>query len=301
MGVHVGTTSSWTEGDGGTDNLPAGEMTYNTRVATITDASSANNPLTSSPDYRQGGVQLRGGRIAVSSTNPDNLVWIPIGQTARYSEDGGMTWSASTGAPASQIGGIYNTTSVNMDKSSVNLVADRANGDFYIASFGSTTHSIYRSTDGGKTWSAIASISNGGTYNQRTPVLAAAPPSSAYPSGGDIWLCDDSAYNNNAYPAGGLWRLNTTGTAWTKITNIGRVSQVSFGKHPTGTGYTVYVHGENNPGGLRRVYYSDNYGTSWNAMPDLPSDIPVNTLSGDRQNAGKVFIGTDGRGVFLGQ
>lgn len=302
VAVHAGASSSWIEGDGNADNLPAGEMTYNNRAYTITDSSTNNNPLSSQPDYRQGGVQLRGGRIAVSSTNPDNMVWVPIGQTARYSEDGGMTWTASTGAPASQIGGIYNSTSTNIDQSGVNLAADRTNGDFYLASFGVTSHSIYRSTDGGKTWSAIASISNGGTYNQRTPVLAAAPPSSAYPSGGDIWFCDDSSYNESAYPAGGLWRLNTAGTAWTKITTIGRVSQVSFGKHPTGTGYTVYAHGESNPGGLRKLYRSDDYGTTtWTAMADLPSNIQINTIAGDRQNAGKVFIGTAGRGLFLGQ
>ena len=298
VGVHVGVNSAWIAGNGGTDNNPLGEMTYNSRLATLTDASAANNPLTTSPDYRQGGVQLRGGRIAISATNPDNLVWVPISQTARYSEDGGMTWKVSSGAPASQIVGIYIGSSPSIDKAGVNLVSDRTNGDFYLASFGNSAHSIYRSTDGGKTWSAIAPINNGNTHNLATPQIAAAPPSAAYPSGGDIWFCDDSSFNNQA--AGGLWRLNTSG-AWTKITTIGRVSQVSFGKHPTGTGYTVYVHGENTPGGLRRVYYSDNYGTGWNAMPDLPSNIPVNSLAGDRQNAGKVFIGTDGRGVFLGQ
>ncbi|MEZ0216677.1 MAG: hypothetical protein ACAH89_06070 [Rariglobus sp.] len=298
VGVHVGVNSTWVAGNGGTDNNPVGEMTYNSRLATLTDASAANNPLTSTPDYRQGGVQMRGGRIAISATNPDNLVWVPIAQTARYSEDGGMTWKVSTGAPASQIVGIYIGSSPSIDKAGVNLASDRVNGDFYLASFGNAAHSIYRSTDGGKTWSAIASINNGNTYNLATPQIAAAPPSAAYPSGGDIWFCDDSSFNNQ--PAGGLWRLNTSG-AWTKITTIGRVSQVSFGKHPSGTGYTVYVHGEDTPGGLRRVYYSDNYGTSWNAMPGLPSNIPINSLAGDRQNSGKVFIGTDGRGVFIGQ
>lgn len=300
VAVHAGASTSWIEGNGGTDNLPAGEMVYNNRAYTITDSSSNNNPLSSQPDYRQGGVSLRAGRIAVSSVDPDVMVWLPIGQSARYSEDGGMTWTAATGAPASQISGLY-TNGGTLDKSGVNLAADRVNGNFYIAVYGGTTHLVYRSTDGGKTWASMASVSNGGTYNMFSPQIAAAPASPAYPSGGDVWICDDSTYNNNAYPSGGLWRLNTAGTAWTKLTNIGRVSQVSFGKHPTGTGYTVYAHGESNPGGVRKLYRSDDYGTTWTAMADLPSNTPILTIAGDRQNAGKVFVGTDGRGLFLGQ
>lgn len=299
VGVHACASTSWVEGNGGTDNTPAGEMTYNNRAYALSDAS-AGNPLSSAPSYQQGGVNLRGGRIAVSATNPDIMVWVSIANTARYSDDRGVTWTASTGAPASQITGIY-TNGGSLDSCGQNLAADRVNGHFYLATFTGTGHLIYRSVDGGKTWSHVGTANNGGTYNMRTPQLVAAPPSAAYPSGGDIWLCDDSAYNNAGYPAGGLWRSTDGGASWTRITTIGRVSQVAFGKALSTGHYAVYAHGESNPGGLRRILRSDDYGASWTALPEIPSDIPILSLAGDRQNHGKVFIGTSGRGVFIGQ
>jgi hypothetical protein len=48
------------------------------------------------------------------------------------------------------------------------------------------------------------------------------------------------------------------------------------------------------------IYRSENYGTTWTKLVD-PTIEQINTLAGDRQNAGKVFIGTGGRGVFQGQ
>lgn len=297
VGVHACTNITWVEGDGGTDNLPAGEMRWDNRPYAMTDAASGD-PLSSTPNYQQGGVSLRGGRIAISATDPTVMVWAPIGSTARYSEDRGVTWTASTGAPASQITGVY-TNGNSLDPSGQNLVADRVNGNFYLATFGGTSHSVYRSIDGGKTWTLANTVANGGTYNMRTPQLAAAPASPLYPSGGDLWLCDDSSYNNSPFPAGGLWRSVDGGTNWTKFSTIGRVSQVAFGASSTGTGYAVYANGE--IGGLRKVYRSDDYGVTWVALAALPSTITINSLAGDRQNYGKVFIGTPGRGVFMGQ
>ncbi len=286
---------SWVEGNGGTDNTPAGEMNYNNRVYTLADASTGS-PLTGTPQYRYGSTNLRGGRIAVSATDPNSMVWLPIGSPAYYSEDRGVTWLPATNAPASQISGVY-TGGGTLKSCGQNLAADRVTGDFYIATFIGATHSVYRSTDGGKTWSFSGSFNNGGSYNMFTPQLVAAPASPADTDGGDLWFCDDSTYNENA-AAGGLWRSTNAGQSWTKITNIGRISQVSFGKSPTGTGYTVYVHGENTAG-VRGVYRSNDYGaTAWTALAALPSTVPVLSLGGDRQNYNSVFLGTEGRGLF---
>ncbi len=290
-------------------------MTYDTnRVYPLVDALNGD-PLTQEPRYRVGGRELRGGRIAISATDQNKMVWLPIvtvspadpnPPSAYYSEDRGVTWTSSTGAPSSQIYGLY-TDGTRLGSTGQNLTADRVNGDFYIAHFNAwdpTTstgrHVTYRSSDGGKTWNSVGSANHGGSANSRTAQIVAAPVSPLYPNGGDLWLCDDSTYNNNP-SGGGLWRSTDGGQNWTKTTTIGRVSHVSFGKSSSGTGYAVYVHGEATAanGGLRKVYRSDDYGISaWTALGTLPSSIPILSLAGDRQTYNSVFLGTNGRGLF---
>lgn len=246
-----------------------------------------------------------GGRIAVSATDPNNIVWVAIknGSTvlpAYYSKDRGVTWTASTGGPDSQITGVY-TNGTSVGSSGQPLAADRGNGYFYYGSFGGSAHQIYRSTDGGVSWAQVVSVANGGggTNNRRTTQLVAAPVSAAYPNGGDLWLCDDNAYNNTS-GGGGLWRVidSGSGVTATKLTTIGKVTAVGFGKAQSGSGYTVFAYGYKN--NVKGVYRSDDYGLSWTQLAD-PTLNTVLSLSGDRQNFGKVFLGTDGRGTFIGQ
>ena len=249
-----------------------------------------------------------GGRVAVSATDPNNLVWVAIKPNsnvlpAYYSKDRGVTWTASSGGPDSQITGVY-TNSGSVDSCGQPLAADRGNGYFYQAFFGGPdgkSHVIHRSTDGGVTWSQVASVPNGtpsvGTYNRRSPQLIAAPVSPLCPSGGDVWLCDDNVVNGTS-SAGGLWRSTNSGQDWVKLTTMGRVSAIGFGKAESGPGYTVFVHGYRN--NIKGVYRSDDYGDNWIKLAD-PTVKAVLNLTGDRQNFGKVFLGTDGRGTFVGQ
>jgi len=51
---------------------------------------------------------------------------------------------------------------------------------------------------------------------------------------------------------------------------------------------------------VKGIYRSDNYGAGWTKLAD-PTIEEITAFAGDRQNYGKVFIGTGGRGVFVGQ
>ncbi len=238
------------------------------------------------------GLDLSGGRVAVSSTNPNRMVWMPFlrATVPHVSDDGGVTWNPSGGLPASinRLVGKSNPSYVLRQ-----LASDRVNGNFYMTHLASTgsfsaNHSVYRSTDGGVTWGLVGAIAAGTGNVYRTQLVAA-------PAANDVWFCDDGV-NNLA--AGGLWRSTDGGANWTRISTgiVTGVRQVSFGKAQSGSGYTVFIHGY--LGGERGIHRSDNHGATWVPLDELPSGISIESLAGDRQLHDSVFIGTGGRGVF---
>ena len=288
VGVNAEDVTSWAEGT----------LTWNTRplYQGVAGTYASTVPALLVSGANGGG----GGRIAVSATNPNNIVWMPINYTqatipAYYSKDRGVTWAASTGAFNSPITGVY-TNGNSLGMSGQCLAADRGNGKFYLGKFAGSSHLIYSSTDGA-TWTQVGSVGNGGTSNIRTPQLVAAPVSPTCPSGGDVWLCDDSDYYGT-HPGGGLWRSTNSGANWSPTSGIGRVTAVGFGKAASGTGYAVYIYGYK--GTVLGIYRSEDYGVTWTKLVD-PTIESIHAVTGDRQNSGKVFIGTGGRGVFVGQ
>lgn len=278
VAVYANDVTSWTETGLTWNTRPLFNGRANTYVSTPPTALTAS-----------GG----GGRIVVSATDENNFVWLPIGTStpAYYSKDRGVTWAASTGGPNSQIAGIY-TNGGSAAYTALPLVSDRVNGNFYISKFAAwqsatntTRHLTYRSTDGGQTWVATAAYINNSSFNVITPQFVAAPAAN------DLWFCDDGSQG------AGLWRSTNGGDTWTKITTVGSASAVSFGKANAGSGYAyaVYIYGK--VGSVPGVYRSDNLGTTWVKLAD-PTIEGSPVLAGDRQNAGSVFLGTGGRGIF---
>jgi len=286
IGVFACSNTTWTEST----------ITWANRPVTLASGDSTSNydPF-GSPAYYDGTSLLNGGRIAISSTNPNLMVWLPqqvlgAGGVAHYSNDRGVTWTACTGAPTSQL--------ISRDDPSTllqQLAADRVNGNFYLAKFSGgsgPSHTIYRSTDGGVTWSSVGSISTGYTNVYRCQIVAA-------PAANDVWVCDDGTGRTPL--AGGIWHSTNGGVTWSQVASgvINQVREVSFGKAQSGSGYTVFVAGYKS--GVRGIYRSDDGGSTWNAAAVLPTDSDINVLSGDRQNYGNVFMGANGRGVWQGQ
>lgn len=282
--IYAGDVSTWAENS----------LTWNTRpLYNGRTGVYASKPPAALADTNSAG----GGRVAVSSTNPNNLVWLPIGLStpAYYSLDRGITWTASTGGPNSTFSGIY-TNGYTSGIGAQPLTADRVNGHFYVAALaawdagaGTTRHNIYRSTNSGATWTLMGGVTNGSS-NQRSSQLVASPVT------GDLWLVDDAQYNTYG---GGIWRSTNAGASWTKLTSAGKVTAVSFGKATTGSGvsYALYIYGRTGSGNVLGVHRSDNYGAAWTKLADPTiNESPV--LAGDRQNENSVYLGTGGRGVF---
>ncbi|MEY3898409.1 MAG: hypothetical protein RLZZ214_3931 [Verrucomicrobiota bacterium] len=284
--VYAASVTSWTEG----------ELTWNTRPLHLGVAGTYASTIP--PILVNGSNGGGAGRIAISATDPGHIVWMPINYSqatipAYSSKDRGVTWNACTGAFNSPIAGVY-TNGNSLGMSGQCLAADRGNGQFYLAKLGGASHLIYRSSDGAA-WTQVGSVNNGGTYNMRTPQLAAAPVSPACPQGGDVWLCDDGTWHVPADKGYGLWRSTNSGATWSTITTMNRVTAIGFGKAASGTGYAVFVYGLK--GTTLGIYRSDDYGVNWVKLPN-PTIEGITALAGDRQNFGNVFLGTGGRGVF---
>lgn len=281
VSLYACANTTWVEGNGGTDNVPANEIRWANKPATL---ASSGDPF-KAPNY--GGLNLRAGRVAVSATDPNNMVWLPAvsGAAARYSKDRGVTWTASTGGPGSQMDGLYNP-SAGIHQ----LASDRVSGDFYLASFGGSNntglHKIYKSTNGGVSWTQqVSTLSSWGKLCQ----LVAAPGTA-----GDLWLADESK---------GLWHSTDGGTSWTQVGlyHILSARGISFGMPLAGSGqnYSVYLNAvyDNYTTVVRGIYRSDDGGSNWTNL-GMPTIQHSDSIAGDRQVYGRVFIGTQGRGIF---
>jgi len=286
VGVYACADTSWTEAT----------LVWTGKPAPY--ASSNGQPNYYDPHYRSpAGADLSGGRVAVSSTNPNLLVWMPFSKNVapnnvpHYSVDHGVTWTPCVGLPA----GIMRLKSKSNPSYLIHqLAADRVNGQFYMAHLSASSGNpiVYRSTDGGANWTSAGTIS-AGTYNIYRAQIVAAPVAN------DVWYSDDGVSGTTA---GGLWRSTDGASSWgSRLANVRAVRQVAFGKAPPGSSYqySVYFNGYYN--GVKGIYRSDDYGATWIALPALPSGISIESLAGDRQVYGSVFFGTGGRGVFQAQ
>jgi photosystem II stability/assembly factor-like uncharacterized protein len=232
------------------------------------------------------------GRIAISATDPKNLVWAPMGgekEAVYFTRDGGSTWSECVGAPR----GMINTQGPwSFFKP---LCADRVSPNtFYI--YERRSGKFFRSGDGGATWAHLSTLPTqpGNHFDQHK--LEAAPNAS-----GDLWLSLQDQ---------GLLHSSDGGKTWSKITGVDWAINHAFGKAMPGrANATIFLIGQINGQPAKaeaevdaHLYRSDDSGKSWTRINGTERGLAqVNNVTGDMQTPGRVYIGTGGRGTFYGQ
>jgi hypothetical protein len=213
----------------------------------------------------------KNGRVAVSASG-DRIVWLPQGGVPAYTTNNGCSWSTSAGAPSGVVGDVWTWHKP--------LAADRVdNNTFYLYKDGS----FYRSTNGAVSWSRTAGLPYSGGN------MVAAAPGVA----GEVWVSLENE---------GLYRSSDAGSSFTKLANVERALLFSFGKGAPGSNSpAVYVYGRID--GRDGIFRSDDMGTSWEAIniPEITVGNSPNAMAGDRQTYGRVYIGTNGRGIYYGQ
>jgi hypothetical protein len=238
-------------------------------------------------------ADARGGRISVAANDSNNIVFVPRdtlngvnkGNTPVYfTKDRGKTWMAAKGAPLGMIFGefvytFYQPLESDRAKPNTFYLWDRRDGRFY------------RSGDGGENWAHVSTLpkQSGAHFNQHW--LRAAPGMA-----GEVWLAADDQ---------GLFRSSDGGDTWTKFDGVSKAWRFGWGLPlPGRKNPTAYMMGKIAGDDIKQtvaLYRSDDMGATWVRLNEASQGWgQAITVNGDRQVAGRIYVGTNGRGIFYG-
>jgi len=223
----------------------------------------------------------QGGRIAISA-NSRNMVWATgyPAQNIYHSSDMGATWTPCTGVPAKEPVHLGGSIFYFMSP----LVSDRVNGNkFY---FYHRDGTVYRSTDGGASFSKVASGLFG--YGDINATLLANPTKE-----GDLWFSVKGV---------ALWHSTDSGETWSRLPNVQLADMIAIGKGPNDTTASIYLMGvvdQDKTG--EHIFRSDDMGASWIKI-DINRPYPNGSvyMCGDRRTYGTVYVESS-TGIYYGQ
>ncbi|GHH23783.1 RICIN domain-containing protein [Streptomyces lanatus] len=201
------------------------------------------------------------GHVALAADG-SAIVWTEAGQAPYRSTDNGASWS--------RVGGLGNDAVVVADRSSART--------FYSLSGGT----LYASTDGGATFTARAG-------NLPSGKLTAVPGIA-----GDLWIAGGDK---------GLLHSTDGGRTFTTLRSVQSASALGFGKAKPGTGYqALYLIGTVKD--VTGVFRSTDKGATWLRVNDKDHQWGaiggVGVITGDPDTYGRVYVGTNGRGLQYG-
>ncbi|MDP4176956.1 MAG: dockerin type I domain-containing protein [Bacillota bacterium] len=208
---------------------------------------------------------MTGGGTVAAAADASLVLWAPDGGAVSYSKDNGNSWKASTGIPQG-----------------VKVASDRVNPKKF---YGFGNGKFYVSVDAGVSFTESAATGLPSSAN-----IKAVPGIE-----GDIWLAgeDDTVK--------GMWHSTDSGATFTKLSNVDASDTVGFGKAAPGKTYmAVYTSAKVN--GVRGIFRSDDAGKSWIRINDDQHQYGCTNacITGDPTRYGRVYIGTNGRGIIYG-
>jgi hypothetical protein len=163
----------------------------------------------------------------------------------------------------------------------LDVKADRVNpAKFYALDAASKT--LYGSTDGGNTFRAInTSLPSGASEIEAAPGRE-----------GEIWLTGTS----------GLQRSTDGGKTFVPLTNVTSCDAIGFGKAAPGRqSNTIFISGKS--AGVSGIFRSTDDGATWERINDEQHQWGWTgaSITGDPRVFGRLFIGTNGRGIIWGE
>jgi len=223
------------------------------------------------------------GNIAMSSTDPNNLVWVPVNAAPVYSTDGGKSWKVCPSLPPSwQVSNQWWAPQI--------VAADPLQGGaFYYYQQGN----VYSSANGGATWTLLTTIP-GVQYTVQVTLM----PNPA--KAGDLWI----AHKHNAnqplpFP---LYRSTDFGKTFAAVPGVAACNFVAFGKGNSADSPFLYIHGQPTGFTNEAIYKSQDLGATWTQISDPTEQAfgSITALEGDMRTQDLVYAGTGGRGILYG-
>ncbi|KDR85177.1 hypothetical protein GALMADRAFT_218258 [Galerina marginata CBS 339.88] len=204
---------------------------------------------------------VNGGKVAFSA-NADTVLWSTGGQGVMVSQN----TNAFISVPSLPAGSV-----IASDK--------KLNTAFYAASGAN----FYLSTDTGKTFSVKSTLGS-----SAHPVKIVVNPGVT----GDVWVSADL----------GLFHSTNSGTSFTAISGVSQAWAIALGAPAKAGGYPA-IFAAANIGGTLGYFRSDDQAVNWVQINDVAHGFGAtgsNPLTADPRIYGRVYIGTNGRGIFYG-
>ena len=224
---------------------------------------------------RERGGRFGRGRGGVGLTvSADGQAILATPRVAMITRDRGQSWQPINGLPAG-----------------VRPVADRVDPEkFYAIDFAKGT--FCTSTDGGTSFATIASHGLPDT-SADTPRNREAmwPLQATLDRAGDLWFLGRA----------GWFHSTDGGATFGKIEHAPETNAMSFGKAPPGKDYpAIFCVGTLD--GIKAIWRSDDVGASWIRTNDDEHlwGTRFRCIAGDPRIFGRVYVGTDGRGILYG-
>jgi xyloglucan-specific exo-beta-1,4-glucanase len=204
----------------------------------------------------------RGGDVAIS-TDGGTIVWAPDQAPAYRSTDRGKTWSQCRGLPDQLM-----------------VISDPIHSNIFYA-IEQNGSRFFESTDGGKSFQTQAT--NAPHAVSRLRVLAGRHETILLPAEDD-----------------GLWYSTDQGAHFSPWPQIQQANAIGFGAPAPGrTNPAIYLSGE--IAGVYGVFRSDDGGSSWLRINDDAHGYGwPHSITGDPRIFGRVYLGTNGRGILYG-
>ncbi|KAH6954521.1 hypothetical protein DER45DRAFT_525394 [Fusarium avenaceum] len=200
------------------------------------------------------------------------------GGSLAYSADGDIVlWSSdSRGVLRSAKEAAFST--VKGLSSGAVIASDKRDNNYFYAASGST---FFVSNDTASSFTKAGSL---GSANKIRDI--AAHPAKT----GEVWASTDV----------GVFRSTDYGSTFTKLGSLTTAEQIALGRG-SGSNWNVYAFGAGSAG--RKLYGSSDVGKTWVDIQGSQGFSAIDSckLAGSGNEAGLVYVGTNGRGVFWAQ